>query len=134
MLDIIKQRFAGIPDDCFENTLRGMEVISADGGEVKIRLPVAKHLQNLGGVLHGGAIATLVDIAGTIAILTADRQHRIGTSTDLNVSYFAPGSGVVLVEARVLKSGKTLAFVTVEIRREADQVLVAQGRMTKHMD
>ena len=54
-------------------------------------------------------------------------------TTDLNVSYFspAPGGTAVLAEAKVLKIGKTLAFVAVDIVREHDRVLVAQGRMTK---
>ncbi|EAU61715.1 PaaI family thioesterase, partial [Stigmatella aurantiaca] len=60
---------------------------------------------------------------------------RPGVSTDLNVSWFspAPGDSTVLVEATVLKSGRTLAFVQVDIRREKDGVLVAQGRMTKFL-
>ena len=39
-------------------------------------------------------------------------------------------ASAVLAEATVLKIGKTLAFVSVDIRREHDRVLVAQGRMT----
>jgi acyl-coenzyme A thioesterase 13 len=39
----------------------------------------------------------------------------------------------VLAEAAVLKSGRTLAFVQVDVRRESDGVLVAQGRMTKFL-
>ena len=78
-------------------------------------------------------MATLVDDAGTLAIVTADRDNRPGVTTDLNVSYFAPapGGSTVVAEAAVLKIGKTLAFVTVDIRRKTDGVLVAQGRMTK---
>jgi len=100
---------------------------------VRMRLAVDERVQNLNGKLHGGASATLVDIAGTLAIMTADRDGRAGVSTDLNVSYVAPGEGVVLIDARVIKSGRTLAFVAVDIRRESDGVLVAQGRMTKAM-
>jgi acyl-coenzyme A thioesterase 13 len=75
----------------------------------------------------------LVDVVGTIAIMTADRDHRPGVSTDLNISWFAPvpKGEHVLVEATVLKTGRTLAFVCVDLRRESDNVLAAQGRMTK---
>ncbi|HUS66763.1 MAG TPA: PaaI family thioesterase, partial [Kofleriaceae bacterium] len=82
---------------------------------------------------HGGAICTLVDDAGTLALISKDRDSRPGVSTDLNVSFFAPGEGAVIAEATVLKIGRTLGFVSVDIRREHDNVLVAQGRMTKHM-
>ena len=96
-------------------------------------MEVVPSVQNVAGSLHGGAIATLVDRAGTVAIVTADRDGRPGVTTDLNVSYFAPApaGSTVVAEARVLKAGKTLAYVTVDIRRVTDGVLVAQGRMTK---
>jgi len=117
----------------FDAAFPGMELLDVANGRARVRLPVGERVQNINGTLHGGAIATLVDNAGTLAIISADRQHRAGVTTDLNVSYFAPGTGVVVCEGTVLKIGKTLAFVSVDIRREADNVLVAQGRMTKFM-
>jgi acyl-coenzyme A thioesterase 13 len=115
------------------NAALGSRIVSYGGGEARLELDVAPAVQNVAGTLHGGAIATLVDHAGTVAILTADREGRPGVSTDLNVSFFAaaPGGSTVIAEARVLKIGKLLAFVSVDVRRAADGVLVAQGRMTK---
>ena len=111
----------------------GFRPVEYGEGKARVELEVAPGVQNMGGFLHGGAIATLVDDAGTLAIVTADRENRPGVTTDLNVSYFspAPGGSTVVADATVLKIGKTLAFVTVDIRRKADGVLVAQGRMTK---
>lgn len=111
----------------------GLEAVSATDGVVVIRVEVGDELLNSFGVLHGGAAATLVDVIGTIAIMTADRDHRPGVSTDLNISWFAPvpKGDHVLAEATVLKTGRTLAFVSVDLRRESDNVLAAQGRMTK---
>lgn len=117
----------------FDSALADMHLVSAADGRAKVKLPVGRRVQNIGGSMHGGAVATLVDVIGTIAIMTSDRLGRPGVTTDLNVSYFAAGKGVVIAEAHVLKSGKTLAFVTVDVRREEDGVLVAQGRMTKHL-
>jgi acyl-coenzyme A thioesterase 13 len=117
----------------FDDVLAARTVSAADG-RARLELDVTEAMQNVNGMLHGGVIATLVDIAGTAAIKTADRQGRPGVSTDLNVSFFAPapGGSVVVADAQVLKIGKTLAFVTVDIRRAADGALVAQGRMTKY--
>lgn len=119
----------------YDASLAGIELVSAGDGKARARLMVDDPVQNFGGTLHGGAVATMVDNVGTIAIMTGDRDNRPGVTTDLNVSYFAPGlsGGAVIADATCLKSGKTLAFVQVEIRREADNVLVAQGRMTKFM-
>ena len=116
----------------FDRSLAGLELLEAAGGKARLRLPVSPAVENINHTLHGGAIATLVDVAGTIAIMSGDRGGRPGVTTDLNVSYFASGQGTVTAEAVVLKNGRTLAFVTVDIHRD-DGVLVAQGRMTKHM-
>jgi acyl-coenzyme A thioesterase 13 len=111
----------------------GFRVISYGEGQARVEIDVAPAVQNVNGTLHGGVIAALVDQAGTIAIMGADRDGRPGVTSDLNVSYFAPApaGSAVAAEAQVLKIGKNLAFVAVDVRRVADGVLVAQGRMTK---
>jgi acyl-coenzyme A thioesterase 13 len=131
--EIAKERFAAIRTGGFDRALAEMELLEVHDGRVRVRLPVGDGLKNLGGKMHGGALATLVDDVGTVAIISRDRDSRAGVSTDLNVSFFAPGEGAVIAEAQVLKHGRTLSFVTVDVRRESDGVLVAQGRMTKHL-
>jgi acyl-coenzyme A thioesterase 13 len=113
----------------------GAEAVSLDGNHLVVRLEVTKELRNFGGTLHGGAAATLIDSIGSLAIFAADRDGRFGVSTDMNVSWLAPvpvGEWVT-VDATVLRSGRNLAFVSVEIRRESDGVLAVQGRMTKSL-
>ena len=113
----------------------GLEAVSVAPGAVTVRVTVGPELVNIAGSLHGGAAATLVDVVGTFAIITADRHSRFGVSTDLNCSWFAPVQlgDVALVEATVLKCGRSLAFVSADIRRESDGTLCVQGRMTKSL-
>lgn len=135
MDDKLKDRLSWVGKIGYDRSLTGLEVLEVEGGKARARIPVSEAVQNPLGALHGGAVATLVDVVGTLAIMSADRDQRPGVSTDLNVSWCspAPGGATVLVEATVLKSGRTLAFVQVDLRRENDGVLVAQGRMTKFM-
>jgi len=118
----------------FDRSLAGAVLEDADDGEARIRLTVTEAVANPVGTLHGGAIATLVDDAGTLAIMSADAEGRPGVTTDLQVSYLraAPVGAPVVAEARVLKIGRTLAFVEVVIRTESDREL-AHGHMTKFM-
>lgn len=111
----------------------GFHVRSYGEGKARAELAVTARVVNPNGQLHGGAVAALVDHAGTIAIMTADRAGRPGVTTDLNVTYLAPApeGSTVVADATVLKIGKTMAFVTVDVRRVHDSVLIAQGRMTK---
>jgi acyl-coenzyme A thioesterase 13 len=117
------------------DALCGFRVIQYGEGKAKVELDVTPTVQNPLGFLHGGCIATMVDHVGTIAIMSAHKQGLPGVTTDLNATYLAPAAAgsTVVADAQVLKVGKTLAFVTVDIRRAADGVLVAQGRMTKFM-
>lgn len=112
----------------------GFRIVAFGDGRASVELDVTPSVENPNGTLHGGAIATLVDHAGTMAIASADFEGRTGVTTDLNVTYLAPGpdGSTVIAEAQVLKVGKTLAFVAVDVRRKSDGVLIAQGRMTKY--
>jgi acyl-coenzyme A thioesterase 13 len=131
MDDVAKERFTALRLGGWDRALSELELLELHDGRARVRLPVGEGVKNAGGKMHGGALATLVDVVGTLAIMSRDRDSRPGVSTDLNVSFFAPGEGVVLAEGQVLKHGRTLSFVSVDVRREADGVLVAQGRMTK---
>jgi acyl-coenzyme A thioesterase 13 len=119
----------------FDRALARMELIEMSGGRARVRLPVDDSVVNMARTLHGGAIATLVDIVGTMAIMSADRNGRPGVTTDLNTSYLSaiPEGDAAIADATALKVGRTMAFVTVDLRREKDGVLAAQGRMTKHL-
>jgi acyl-coenzyme A thioesterase 13 len=110
----------------------GFRTVSYGEGKARVELTVTEAVQNLNGALHGGCTAALVDHVGTIAIMCADREQRPGVTTDLNVTYLAPAllGGKVYADATVLKVGKVMAYVTVDVRRE-DGTLMAQGRMSK---
>ena len=75
----------------FDGALQGTELTDVGDGTVTATLTVQQPVQNMVGTLHGGAIATLVDVVGTVAIMSADQDGRPGVTTDLNVSYFAAG-------------------------------------------
>lgn len=79
--------------------------------------------------------ATIVDVVGTGALATL--SNRAGVSVNINVDYLnaAPSAQECQVEARVVKVGKTLATINVEIcfDQQGKKVLVAQGRHVKFM-
>src|SRR5262252_4753052 len=102
------------------STTVGERIVSAADGRARMELDVTDKVKNPGGFLHGGALATLVDSAGTVAIMAApsNTEHKPGVTTDLNISYLAPTKdGVVTADARAIKVGRTLAFAEVEVRR-----------------
>ena len=115
----------------FDSFLSEMRVVEVNNGRVKCTLRVGDHMANLYGTLHGGATSTLVDVLGTMALLTQDAS-RPGVSVDLNTSFTAAAKvgDTISLEGRVLKSGRRLGFTEVNIWR-SDGTLVATGRHTK---
>ncbi len=82
--------------------------------------------------LHGGAVCLLIDVVGTLALLTKDAT-RPGVSVELNCSFLSPAmvGDEIEVTGRVLRYGKRLGFTQVDIVRVKDNKLVATGRHTK---
>src|SRR5689334_19360642 len=62
----------------FSKALAAAEILDVGEGRARVSLPVTEAVQNYVGNLHGGAIATIVDDVGTLAIITADKHGRPG--------------------------------------------------------
>lgn len=99
----------------------------AESETVQIKLSWRPEYGNSLGIMHGGVIATLIDTTAACALLT--RGRRAGPTINLRVDYLkAIREGTdVIAEGKVRRSGRTLAFVDVEVRDDA-QALYALGR------
>jgi acyl-coenzyme A thioesterase 13 len=120
------------PQGGFDRSLANLRVERLGSGTVTCVLPVTADVANSYGTLHGGATSTLVDVVGTMALLTQD-PLRPGVSVELSVSFLAAAKlgEEVAIEGRVLRQGKKLGFTQVDLRRKSDGTLLATGRHTK---
>ena len=122
------------PDEvAFWRTL-GVEVVDAEEGMARLRVAARPELETRrADTLHGGVLASLIDAAGSAALLTTrdedDATWAGFASTDLNVSYLAAATSDVTAEARVLRGGRTVVYTAVEVTDAAGAV-VAVGRVT----
>ncbi|KAH0529496.1 hypothetical protein TsFJ059_004232 [Trichoderma semiorbis] len=94
--------------------------------------PRLLHNRNRLQTIHGGTIASLVDLGGSLAVASTGR-FATGVSTDLNVTYLSPGGrpGDILKGTAICeKIGKTLAYTTVQFYNSKGQ-LAARGSHTK---
>jgi uncharacterized protein (TIGR00369 family) len=85
--------------------------------------------QGIGGSVHGGVLAAMVDIAMLVAVFSQLRpeQQPAGTA-DLNISYLRPARGrLIFADATVIKNGRQLAVIEVSIVDDENQ-LCAKGR------
>lgn len=108
--------------------LLGLTVTQVGPGEVEVVMPYSDRLlaSTSSPYIHGGAIATLIDVAGNFAIIAA--IDRDVPTIDLRVDYLRPvRSGALRAVARVVKAGRRLGIADVEVFDEAGQ-MVAVGR------
>ena len=112
--------------------LLGVELDECAPGYARVRMPVDERLRGgVGGSVHGGVISALADIAclGAMQGVFTDRERPAGTA-ELSLSYLRPALGAyVIAEARVLKKGRMLAVLDVDIKDPADR-LVAKARVS----
>ncbi|PNH77307.1 hypothetical protein VD0001_g215 [Verticillium dahliae] len=91
-------------------------VTNATNGTVDFELDIQKQHTNRLKTIHGGTLASLVDLGGSLAVASTGR-FATGVSTDLNVTYIAPGGVVgdrMTGQAVCDKMGRTLAYTTVK--------------------
>ena len=103
--------------------LLGMTIESAAEGQAELSLPFRLKLANGGGVMHGGALASLADTAVAMAIKSRLPPGTVFATTDLQMEFSAPVvEGLVRALARVEgPEGRTL-HGRVELRGEQDQL------------
>jgi uncharacterized protein (TIGR00369 family) len=109
----------------------GCELVDASPGCAIVRFPNRQEhgrSSNTGdGSAHGGAIASLVDMAASCALLTVLAPEEGRTTIDLSVHYLAPARGPLTATATVRRRGGRTAFIDVEVSAE-DGTLAAVGR------
>jgi len=96
-------------------------------GTVVIEMDVAPPAFNGSGNLHGGAIATLVDVAaGSCAgrVSGFDPLRESLVTADLHVRYLGrPKEGPVRAEARPMRAGRMLIVVEVRVLDALDNLI-----------
>ena len=83
---------------------------------------------------HGGALTTYVDIATTCALYAFDKKSRTHVSAKLDLEFMSPGKcdgPSVLIDSRIIKIGKNLAFTECKIFEEASGLPICNGTHVK---
>jgi uncharacterized protein (TIGR00369 family) len=111
-------------------SLLSMEIKDLQWGtsllEVKLE---EKHLQPF-GMVHGGAIASVVDAAAFWAVFPQVEKGMGLTTVEMKLNYLAPAQkGKLLAQGRCIKMGRTLALGETYVRN-GEGALVAHGTAT----
>lgn len=96
-------------------------------------LPVTPHLVHGGGVVCGQSLLAAADTAMLVAMIAVQGGFRPMTTVQLGFTFLRPvaaDAGEIGVEARVLRSGKTLCYGAVDFVAGQDRKLVGHATAT----
>lgn len=107
--------------------LLGIDVSRSDEESATATLFVDERHLNRGGTVHGGAIATLVDVAMGAAVFAGSDDDERPVTIEMKVNYLEAGEGgdlravakvrrrgsrFTVLEAEVVQGDRVLAFAT----------------------
>jgi uncharacterized protein (TIGR00369 family) len=112
--------------------LVGLELGEVSRGDVSIHLEVRDELKQNQGVVHGGAVASLIDTAAAFAVLTRLEIDERVTTTDLTIHYLRPATaGRLTARARIVRGGRRLFVLSVEVT--SDQGILVATAVTSYL-
>jgi uncharacterized protein (TIGR00369 family) len=121
----IHARVAKIP---IIETLAMRDVV-LDDGACELTVPRQPRYDGVFESFHGGLLMTVADSAACFAILTLTGAEQALTTTDMNIRFLAPCLTDVRVKARVIKRGRMLCPVGVDLF-DTKGTLVAVAQVT----
>jgi 1,4-dihydroxy-2-naphthoyl-CoA hydrolase len=114
-------------------SLLGMTVQEMGPERVVMSVEWSEQLCTSGGLLHGGLIMALADSAGAACASVNLPEGATGTSTIESKTNFlgAVREGRVVATSRPLHAGNSTVVIETEVRRAADDRLVAKVTQTQ---
>jgi uncharacterized protein (TIGR00369 family) len=110
--------------------LLGIEIDLVEPGHARLSVEVREELLQLQGVMHGGAIASLIDTAVAFAIVGASEPDDRFTTVEMKVNYLsAIREGRVVADARLIRDGRRIIVADCDVF-DARGRLSAKGLLT----
>jgi uncharacterized protein (TIGR00369 family) len=109
----------------------GIELRTLEPDLAELLLPYRAELATMGDVVHGGAIATLIDTAAMAAAWAHDEEAppgATGSTVSMTVEYLeAARGGDLLATGTPARRGRSLCFCDVLVTEPPGERLVAKG-------
>lgn len=117
-LDVMRGIQAGVLPPPPLAKLIGLRCIGVEPGVITMRLDHRDDLENSARMLHGGALATMLDTAMGAAAFTLLPATDTLVTVDLSITYLHPARAAnapFTATAHLFKAGRSFHYVTAEI-------------------
>lgn len=109
----------------------GFRLAAWKDGFARLEMPVRGEHRNSVGYLHGGVVASLMDIAGAVAGSYDISSEYVSVTINLNTSFMAPHRGSrVIAEAELIRTTNTLFFTQAKLLDPENKRLCATATGT----
>ena len=99
----------------------GIELVEAGNGRAAARLPLRDHHRNGLGIVHGGAVFTLADLAFAAA---CNSHGRIAVAIHCSISYIKAAQGdFLLAEAREVSAGPKIGAYSIRVTDGSGEIV-----------
>ena len=104
--------------------LLGLEIVELRRGEAALSMPVRPELTRMTGIVHGGAIASLMDSASAFAVLSLLEPEEQTVTVDLTLHFLRPVTeGRIEARAHVLRAGRRVFTVSIEATADTGKLV-----------
>ena len=110
-------------DSVFQGAGEQERVLEVRENYARVRQPVDPGNLRPGGYINGPTQMAIADSAAYVAIFTRIGITPMALTSNLNINFMRPCIGnAVIAEAEILKLGRTLAVIAVDIRAEGSDI------------
>jgi uncharacterized protein (TIGR00369 family) len=94
----------------------GFRLVTWKDGFARLEMPVRGEHRNTVGYLHGGVIASLLDIAGAVSGSFDISREFVSVTINLNCNFMAPHQAAsVVAEGELIRATNTLFFAQAKL-------------------
>lgn len=109
----------------------GFGVLSLERGRARLSMPFQPALARPGGIISGPALFGLADAALYAAVLSIIGQQEMSVTTGMTINFLRGAKpGTVIADARIIKTGRTLAYGEINMTVEPSDDIVAHATGT----
>ena len=100
-------------------------------GFARLEMPVRAEHRNTVGFLHGGVIASLLDIAGAVSGSYGMTDEFVSVTVNLNCNYMSPHrANIAVAEGELIRANKSLFFAQARLLDPEQNRLCATANAT----
>ncbi|HEY2978975.1 MAG TPA: PaaI family thioesterase [Burkholderiaceae bacterium] len=119
VIDARRHAFAGVPF----TRLLGMRREYSEGGRARFVIDARPELENVIGAMHGGIVATLLDVAMASAAVSKVDFEMTAVTLSMNSTFVRPGHGRLTADGEVLVVDDAVALCQASVIDEGGRLV-----------